>query len=528
MCQAFFVWFIRFPQWRVPLFLKKKSIVMSWTIDQVSVVLQKNAWIILALGIFSIGCGGASNETGPPPVTALNSGQITWRNWHQRDSARVLGRPMLLFFYTQRSVWCRDMAARCFENEEITRAIARHALPIWIDADQRPDLFERFGMGGVPSVSFLTPDEQWITGSTYLDPDDLTELLRRVQILYENPERLTALEAQRTELNRRAALHQKKHPRPRIAPGVALLHRVRDSLNAVVKRGVDPGPEGLLALAEAGVDSPLIQFAHSARRAADGTYVQGVLTPRGPVIDAEKHMAVNAQLLMAYARVNLSRDLPDAMLRQFAVSGDVLLGAGLTGFRDHAGRALRDTAIYSGWNALAVSGLCAAFRATDEKRYLDAARRIFDAIKTRFIRRDGLFAHALSPNAPGFLQDQVFIIRAALDLFDAEAQEADLSFARLHADRVMVAFADSSGALKDRTPEAAIAVAPAVDRWLPSANGVAAQVLMRLFAHTKLSRYRNGAEAILTALVGPNIDRIGYAGALHRALALFVRESENR
>ncbi len=434
---------------------------------------------------------------------------------------------MLLFLYTQRSVWCRDLAARCFENSEIARAIARHTVPLWIDADLRPDLFERFGTGGVPSLSFLTPDGQWITGSTYLDPEDLTNLLRRVQILYANPDRLTMLEAQRAEINRRAVLDKKKYPRPRIKPDTALLHRARDSLKSVVKSGFNPGPEGLLALAEAGIDSPLIQFAHSARRDTDGVYMQGVLKNRGPVIDTEKHLAVNAQLLRAFARVNLSCDLADAMLKQFAVSGDVLLGAGLTGFRDPAGRVLQDAAVYSGWNALAVSGLCAAFRESGDERFLDAGRRIFDAIQARFARQNSLFAHALSQNTPHFLQDQVFIIRAALDLFEAQGRQADLLFSMAHADRVMAAFADSSGALRDRTPEPDVACAPAVDRWLPSGNGVAAQVLMRLFKHTKMSRYREGAKGILTALIGPNIDRIGYAGALNRALAFFVRESEN-
>ena len=71
-----------------------------------------------------------------------------------------------------------------------------------------------------------------------------------------------------------------------------------------------------------------------------------------------------------------------------------------------------------------------------------------------------------------------------------------------------------------------VALSPAIDRWLPSGNGVAAQVFMRLFVQTQMPRYRDRAEAILTALIGPNIDRIGYAGALNRALALFVRESE--
>ena len=34
----------------------------------------------------------------------------------------------------------------------------------------------------------------------------------------------------------------------------------------------------------------------------------------------------------AFARINLSRDLADAVLEQFAVSGDVLLGAGWLAF----------------------------------------------------------------------------------------------------------------------------------------------------------------------------------------------------
>ena len=488
--------------------------------------MRQNVWIALVFGFLSGACGGG-DETAKLDVTALDGGSISWRNWSQRDSAQILGRPILLFFYTQRSVWCRDLTARCFENSEIARAIARHTLPIWVDADQRPDLFERFGLGGVPSLSFLTPDGQWITGSTYLDPDDMIDLLRWVQILYDNPDRLVRLEVQRAELKRRAELDKKKDPRPRIEPSAALLHRVRDSLKSVVKGGFDPGPEGLLALAEVGIDSPLINFAHSARRDTDGVYVLGVLTHRGPVIDAEKHMAVNAQLLRAFARVNLSRDLADAVLEQFAVSGDVLLGAGLAGFRDQAGNVLRDAEIYSGWNALAVSGLCAAFLETREARFLDAGRRIFEAIKTRFVQEDSLFVHAQSLSTPHFLLNQVLIVRAALDLFEVQEREADLLFARAHADRVMTAFADSSGALRDRIPETDEALSPAIDRWLPSGNGVAAQVFMRLFVHTQMPRYRDRAKAILTALIGPNIDRIGYAGALNRALALFVRESEN-
>ena len=172
---------------------------------------------------------------------------------------------------------------------------------------------------------------------------------------------------------------------------------------------------------------------------------------------------------------------------------------------------MRDAEIYSGWNALAVSGLCAAFLETEEARFSDAARQIFEAVKMRFVGDDSLFAHVRSLNTPRFLLDQVLIIRAALDLYEVQEREADLLFARTHADRVMTAFADSSGALRDRMPEGDVALSPAVDRWLPSGNGVAAQVFMRLFVLMEMPRYRDRSEAILTALVGPNIDRIGYA-----------------
>ena len=159
MCQAFFVEFRRFPMQRVPHFFLENLCDMNHT----RVILRQNIWIALVFGFLSGACGGG-DETTKSDVTALDGGSISWRTWSQRDSARTLGRPILLFFYTQRSVWCRDLVARCFENSEIARAIARYTLPIWVDADQRPDLFERFGLGGVPSLAFLTPDGQWIHG----------------------------------------------------------------------------------------------------------------------------------------------------------------------------------------------------------------------------------------------------------------------------------------------------------------------------------------------------------------------------
>ena len=236
-----------------------------------------------------------------------------------------------------------------------------------------------------------------------------------------------------------------------------------------------------------------------------------------------KQLGVNATLLQALAQVGLVGDLADAILEKFALPDDVLLAAGMTGFQDKTGQFLQDSRIYTGWNALAVSGLCAAYRQTNNPRYLQAGRDIFEAIKERLVRQNGLFAHTVSADGPDLLDDQVFMIRAGLDLFEMQGQKDDLLFAGKLADRVIDTFGDPTGGLRDRAPEHGGAVMPMIDRWVPSGNGVAAQVMVRLYTHTKKQAYQEAAENILMALIGSNIDRIGYAGAMNRALAMFLQ-----
>ena len=134
MCQAFFERLDRFPMQRVPYFFLQNLC----TIGQ---VLRKNIWIALVLGFLSGACGGG-NETAKLDVTALDGGSINWRTWSQRDSARIPGVPFCYFFIRSDRLVPRSGSA-VFEDSEIARAVARYTLPIWVDADQRPDLFER-------------------------------------------------------------------------------------------------------------------------------------------------------------------------------------------------------------------------------------------------------------------------------------------------------------------------------------------------------------------------------------------------
>ena len=490
-------------------------------------------WVMCAVLGMTWGCSKISLSGSVPVVTPLDKGQIAWRDWSSRDSALVLNKPTMLFLYSPRSLWCRDQVAQAFGHAQSAQMVNQFFLPIWANVDVRPDLFERYGLGGVPSVVFLTPDGRWLTGSTYMDFEDFQDLMRRIFILFENAERMETLESNRSELLRYTAMQNRRAgPAPLLNP--ALVGRVIDSMQVAVARGEDIGPEGLLALVltetahVTGVDG--LKQILARRRDRDGTFFLCELTPDGVVVDREKHLAVNARWLMAFAQAvqpdgafrDVVEDLGVALVEQFGVPNDSLLCAGRAGFKDASGYMPYDLTIISGWNGLAVSGLVAASHVTRERKFWEAGRRIMNGLVSRFRRSDGLFGRVDVNSSLVFLEDQVLIARAALDMFDAGKQDKDLKLAQEIVDGMLRVFANDSGALRDRNPDPGAPVISVTDRWTPSGNGVAAQVLVRLATHTGQTKYQRAAQKLLRATMTSAIPRVAYAGAWQQGLVMYL------
>jgi len=467
------------------------------------------------------------NTANPVPIISpLEGGLLFWHTWAERDSARILNKPILLFLYNQRSFWCRDLALRCFNDRELVQEITRIAWPVWVDVDRQPDVFERFSLGGLPSLAFLKPNEEWIAGGTYLDPEDLMDLLRRVSFPFANPKRMVALEIQRTELQRRARVKAQKNPHPQIAPSKGLLSRVLDSLTVAVDQGIDVGAEGALALFEAHQSVACITQWLTVQRDADGVFFLFAHTADGQVVDREKHLGLNASMLTTLAKVGQTNEpiglagviLGDALLQSFRV--DTLFCAGFAAFETSEG-VPRDLSAYAGWNALAISGMTALYRATKLPRFQGAALLTLDTVVSTFGREDGLFNHTVDQTPGLLLDDQALVARAALDVFDMTDEVKYLQLARVLADGMLARFADVSGALRDRE-EKGHPIFPVGDHWLPAGNGVAAQVFVRLGKETGDKKYHDAARRILTVLMGPHIDEAPSMGALCRALDMFL------
>ena len=461
-----------------------------------------------------------------PVLQPLSGGALTWHTWAERDSARVLNKPILLFLYNQRSFWCRDLAQRCFNDAELVREMTRITWPVWVDVDKQPDIYERFSLGGLPSVAFLKPNDEWISGGTYFDPEDLMDLLRHVSFPFANPERMVALEEQRTELQRRDRLRIQKHPRPPIVPSKVLLKRVLDSLDVALAQGIDVGAEGVLALFETRQKTNGILPWLNTRRDTDGAFFLFAHTSDGQVVDREKHLGVNASMLIALSKVGQTHPemgvagvaLGDVLLQSFWV--DTLFCAGFAAFETSEG-VPRDLAVYSGWNALTVSGLAALYHFNKAPRFREAAVLTINAIQDKFENKDGMYAHFDGQTSTLLLQDQAFMARAALDVYEITHEAKYLQLARGLADGIVAHFGETSGALRDRD----ISADPLYnvrDHWLPSGSGVAAQVFVRLRQLTGDKTYQDMARRLLRVSIGPHIDEAQSMGALCRALNMYL------
>ncbi|MDE2997503.1 MAG: DUF255 domain-containing protein [Gemmatimonadota bacterium] len=507
---------------------------------------MRPAFALLALSSGFAGCERVPEVSAFSELSAPPPGRVTWKAWSDRDSARVLNRPLFLYLYSSRSYWCRDMASRSFEDPGLAVAIGRGTWPVRVDVDRRPDLAERFGMGGWPSTAILTPDGDWMTGSTYLDPEDLRELLRRVWVYYNNPKRWTDFERERRNLALWTAREARPISRAEVSSG--LLQAYTDSTANALKRGAHPGPEAFLVLLD-GDDAAARALAlerlktvvSSSLRDSDGTFFQRQLTPDGVVLDTEKTLASNAGWLAVLARTDTAAaiDLGNALIRGPFAPRNGFFAAGFAGFSEASGGAVlleagraapRDPAVYASWNALAVTGLAALYQASSRTAYLDLAREVLASIRTRLTHPEGGIRHALEGSEPPvfLLADQALVARAALDVYGAGGDSAAFRLALELTDVMLERLLDDSGALRDRWPEPDAAVIHAVDRLVPSGNGAAVQVLARLYLLTGHRRYMETAGEILAALANSHLARAAGAGALCRGMAMYLRLETGR
>lgn len=69
------------------------------------------------------------------------------------------------------------MDATTYVQPEVAAIVDGRFIPIRVDADRRPDVNERYNLGGWPTTAVLTPEGHVLNGGTYFGRDELVALL---------------------------------------------------------------------------------------------------------------------------------------------------------------------------------------------------------------------------------------------------------------------------------------------------------------------------------------------------------------
>jgi uncharacterized protein YyaL (SSP411 family) len=130
-----------------------------------------------------VGEAGGEFHFSPRPNRAA---EINWHPWSEAafEEAKQTGRPILLSISAVWCHWCHVMDETTYSHPGIIDLINREYVPVRVDNDVRPDINQRYNMGGWPSTAFLTPSGDILTGATYLPPDQMADALSRVAGYY--------------------------------------------------------------------------------------------------------------------------------------------------------------------------------------------------------------------------------------------------------------------------------------------------------------------------------------------------------
>lgn len=177
-------------------------------------------------------------------------------------------------------------------------------------------------------------------------------------------------------------------------------------------------------------------------------------------------------------------------------------------------RPLTDRKILAGWNGLAIASLARGYALCGDPELLRLAEGAADFVLSRLVRKDGRLLrsfHAGKAAIPAFLEDYAFLMRGLIELYQATFDRGRLDAALRMADDMVRLFADpAGGGLFDAGSDAEkglVRMKNPYDGVTPSANAVAAEVLIRLGGLVGDAGLERRGESILAAFMGSAVQQ---------------------
>src|SRR6266567_3294500 len=107
---------------------------------------------------------------------------IAWLPWSTDAFSRAAreGKPVLLSITAAWCHACHEMDRTTYADPEVAALVRDRFVAIRVDTDRRPDINERYNLGGWPTTAFLTAEGDVIAGDTFVPPDRMRGVLARV------------------------------------------------------------------------------------------------------------------------------------------------------------------------------------------------------------------------------------------------------------------------------------------------------------------------------------------------------------
>lgn len=469
---------------------------------------------------------------------------INWREWGREafDEAEKEDKLVLLSISAVWCHWCHVMDQTSYSDREVANLINEKFVPVRVDNDKRPDINDRYNMGGWPTTAFLTPRGDLIAGWTYIPPNRMKSLLKEISEAYRfNKVNIYA------EILRRSKLEASEGAR--LSPdGSALDGSIIDTVAQAIIRSYDsrfggfgsepkfPHIDALSLALHQCYRTSSAQWKEIAVKTLDsmgwgglydeeeGGFFRYSTTADWSIPHFEKMAEDNASFISLYLEAGqisgqdkyITRALHAASyMEKTLFDGEA---GGFYGSQDadeeYYKRTLQerlslkaptvDHTKYTNWNGLAISSFVGAYFVTGDERFLKRALEAANFLRDKLWDEQVGMWHYFDdgPKVSGLLCDQIYAADGFLSIYQAAGEYSYLSMARRLIDLIIDKFFDEkSGGLFDRIDEGG-AIGYLKKSQKPIAvNAKAASTMSDLYSLTSERYYRDKAEQILKAFL---------------------------
>nr|MDQ3082936.1 thioredoxin domain-containing protein [Gemmatimonadota bacterium] len=316
---------------------------------------------------------------------------VDWYPWGPEafEASRAQNKPIFLSVGYSTCYWCHVMERQSFEISSIAREMNERFINIKVDREERPDVDQLYMTavqllthhGGWPMSVFLMPDLRPFYGGTYFPPEDahgrpgFVTVLRALEDAYKN--RKSDVEQTATQI--KSVLQQLAEPAPPDGP----ISIDRHFVEALVERSTSDY-------------EPTYGGFGSAPKFPRETLLELLLTYL-----AQPTLDLDPQSLIANRRSAIRKKLLHTL--------DALAAGGI---RDQLGGGFHRYSTDAKWlvphfeimlydNAMLAWCYIEAFRQTNDQKYADVARGIFDFVLREMTSPDGSFYTAFDAEVDG-------------------------------------------------------------------------------------------------------------------------------